>query len=323
MKKAAVPSILVALVLLALGVTAEAQQPKKVPRIGFLSLGLGIQPNEEAFRQRLRELGYVDGQNIVIEWRFAKGKADLLPELAAELVRLKVDVIIAAATLAIQAAKQATKTIPIVFPRAGDPVAYGLVDSLARPGGNITGVSAVSLDLGGKRLELLKEALPRISRVAFLYDPQVSLSLKEMQTAAQFLGVKIQALEVRAAADIESAFSAMRKERADSLITSPTPGISVHQKRILELTEKNRLPAMHSSKGWVEAGGLMSYGLDVFDSDRRAAILVDKILKGVKPADLPVEQPKKFEFIINLKTAKQIGLIIPPNVLARADRVIK
>jgi putative ABC transport system substrate-binding protein len=304
-------------------VTAEAQQPKKVFRIGYLSLGVGIQANEEAFRQHLREVGYVDGQNIVIEWRFAKGKADLLPELAAELVRLKVDVIIAAATLAIQAAKQATKTIPIVFPRAGDPVAYGLVDSLARPGGNITGVSAVSLDLGGKRLELLKEALPRISRVAFLYDPQVSLSLKEMQTAAQFLGVKIQALEVRAAADIESAFSAMRKERADSLITSPTPGISVHQKRILELTEKNRLPAMHSSKGWVEAGGLMSYGLDVFDSDRRAAILVDKILKGVKPADLPVEQPKKFEFIINLKTAKQIGLIIPPNVLARADRVIK
>jgi putative ABC transport system substrate-binding protein len=313
----------VSALLFALCSSAEAQQPKKVFRIGYLSLGVGIQANEEAFRQHLREVGYVDGQNIVIEWRFAKGKADLLPELAAELVRLKVDVIIAAATLAIQAAKQATKTIPIVFPRAGDPVAYGLVDSLARPGGNITGVSAVSLDLSGKRLELLKEALPRISRVAFLYDPQVSLSLKEMQTAAQFLGVKIQALEVRAAADIESAFSAMRKERADSLITSPTPGISVHQKRILELTEKNRLPAMHSSKGWVEAGGLMSYGLDVFDSDRRAAILVDKILKGVNPADLPVEQPKKFEFIINLKTAKQIGLIIPPNVLARADKVIR
>jgi putative tryptophan/tyrosine transport system substrate-binding protein len=187
MKKAAVPSILVALVLLALGVTAEAQQPKKVPRIGFLSLGLGIQPNEEAFRQRLRELGYVDGQNIVIEWRFAKGKADRLPELAAELVRLKVDVIIASATQAIQAAKQATKTIPIVFPRAGDPVAYGLVDSLARPGGNITGVSAISSDLSGKRLELLKEALPRISRVAVLYDPQLPQSLKETPTAAQSL----------------------------------------------------------------------------------------------------------------------------------------
>src|SRR5262245_6451961 len=255
----------------------EAQQPTKVPRIGYLSLGLGIQPNEEAFRERLRELGYIDGQNIVIEWRFAKGKADLLPELATELVRLKVDVIIASATQATQAAKQATKTIPIVFLRAGDPVAYGLVDSLARPGGNITGMSAVALDLNGKRLELLKEAFPRISRVAILYDPQVSLSLKEMQTAAQFLGVKIQALEVRTAADVENAFSAMKKERSDSLITMPPPSISVHQKRILELTEKNRLPGMHSNKGWAEAGGLMSYGPDVFDSDRRVAILVDKI----------------------------------------------
>ena len=239
------------------------------------------------------------------------------------MVRLKVDVIIASATQAIQAAKQATKTIPIVFPRAGDPVAYGLVDSLARPGGNITGVSAVSSDLSGKRLELLKEALPRISRVAVLYDPQLPLSLKKTQAAAQFLGVKVQALEVRVAADLESAFSAMKKERADSLITLPPPSISFHQKRILELTEKNRLPGMHSSKGWVEAGGLMSYGLDGFDSDRRAAILVDKILKGVKPADLPVEQPMKFEFIINLKAAKQIGVEIAPNVLTRADKVIR
>jgi putative tryptophan/tyrosine transport system substrate-binding protein len=313
---------LVAAALLSSASFAEAQQPKKVPRIGYLSLGLGIQPNEEAFRERLRELG-IDGQNIVIEWRFAKGKADLLPELATELVRLKVDVIIASATQATQAAKEATKTIPIVFLRAGDPVAYGLVDSLARPGGNITGMSAVSLDLSGKRLELLKEALPRISRVAILYDPQLSLSLKEMQTAAQFLGVKIQALEVRTAADVENAFSAMKKERSDSLITMPPPSISVHQKRILELTEKNRFPGMHSNKGWVEAGGLMSYGLDVFDSDRRAAILVDKILKGTKPSDLPVEQPTKFELVINLKTAKQIGVTIPPNLLARADKVIK
>jgi len=184
-------------------------------------------------------------------------------------------------------------------------------------------MSAVSLDLSGKRLELLKEALPRISRVAILYDRQVSLSGKEMQTAAQFLGVKIQALEVRTAADVENAFSAMKKERSDSLITMPPPSISVHQKRILELTEKNRLPGMHSNKGWAEAGGLMSYGPDVFDSDRRVAILVDKILKGAKPADLPVEQPMKFEFVINLKTAKQIGLTIPPNVLARTDKVIK
>src|SRR5215813_5195421 len=312
MNKQRLGSFALCVMLMTLGFPAQAQQPKKVFRIGYLSLGLGIQPNEEAFRERLRELGHIDGQNIVIEWRFAKGKADLLPELATELVRLKVDVIIASATQATQAAKEATKTIPIVFLRAGDPVAYGLVDSLARPGGNITGMSAVSLDLSGKRLELLKEALPRISRVAILYDPQVSLSQKEMQTAAQFLGVKIQALEVRTAADVENAFSAMKKERSDSLITMPPPSISVHQKRILELTEKNRFPGMHSNKGWAEAGGLMSYGLDVFDSDRRVAILVDKILKGAKPADLPVEQPMKFEFVINLKTAKQIGLTIPP-----------
>jgi putative tryptophan/tyrosine transport system substrate-binding protein len=312
--------VILCVTLFAICFPARAQQSKKIHRLGYLSLGLGIQPGEEAFQQGLRELGYVDGQNIVIEWRFAKGKADLLPELAAELVRLKVDVIIASATQAIQAAKQATKTIPIVFPTAGDPVAYGLVDSLARPGGNITGLSNLSLDLGGKRLELLKEALPRISRVAVLYDPQLQLSLKETQTAAQVLGVKVQALEVRAAADIESAFSAMKKERADSLITMPPPSISVHRKRILQLTEENRLPAMHSSKTWVEAGGLMSYGPDVFDNVRGAAILVDKILKGAKPADLPVEQPKKFEFIINLKAAKQIGLTIQPNVLARADR---
>jgi putative ABC transport system substrate-binding protein len=316
-------AILAGAIIFAFSYSASAQQPKKIYRIGYLSLGLGIQPGEEAFRQGLRELGYIDGQNIVVEWRFAKGKADLLPELAAELVRLKVDIIIASATLAIQAAKQATQTIPIVFPRAGDPVAYGLIDSLARPGGNITGVSNLSLDLSGKRLELLKEALPRISRVAVLYDPQVPLALKQTQAAAQLLGLKIQALEVRAPADIESAFSAVRRERTDSLITMPTPGISVHQKRVLDLTEKNRLPAMHSSKTWVEAGGLMSYGVDVLDNDRRAAILVDKILKGAKPADLPVEQPKKFEFVINLKAAKQIGLTIPPNVLARADRVIK
>ena len=305
------------------GGCGQAQQPKKVFRVGYLSLGLGIQPNEEAFRQHLRELGYVDGQNIVIEWRFAKGKADLLPELAAELVRLKVDVIIAAATLAIQAAKQATKTIPIVFPRAGDPVAYGLVDSLARPGGNITGVSAVSLDLSGKRLELLKEALPRISRVAVLYDPQVSLSLKEMPTVAQFLGVKIQALEVRTAADVEKAFSAMRKERSDSLITSPTPSINVHQKRILELTEKNRLPAMHSSKGWVEAGGLMSYGTSLPDAYRQAGVYVGRILRGESAGDLPIHQPVKFEFVINMKTAKALGLTVPNSMQLLADEVIE
>ena len=311
------------ILLLIFTYSVGAQQAKKVHRLGYLSFGLGIQSREEAFRQSLREIGYVDGQNIMIEWRFAKGKAELLPELAAELVRLKVDVIIASGTPAIQAAKQATTTIPIVFPTAGDPVAYGLVDSLARPGGNVTGLTILALDLSGKRLELLKEAFPRISRVAVLYDPQLPLSLKETQTTAKFLGLKVQSRAVRDASDVENAFSAMRKERADALITLPPPIIIVHQRRILELSAKNRLPAMHSSKIWVEAGGLMSYGPDLLYNDRRTAIIVDKILKGAKPADIPVEQPMKFDFVINLKTAKQIGVTIAPNVLVRANTVIR
>jgi putative ABC transport system substrate-binding protein len=321
--KSKVFCVALAVILVALCSSTEAQQSKKIHRIGYLSLGPGIQSREETFRQSLHDLGYVDGQNIVIEWRFAKGKADLLPELAAELVRLKVDVIIASATQAIQAAKQATTTIPIVFPTAGDPVAYGLVDSLARPGGNITGLTILALDLSGKRLELLKEAFPRISRVAVLHDPYLPQSLKETQTAAQALGLKVQSLEIQQASDVERAFSAMKKDRAEAVITLPPPVIGVHQRRILELVAKSRLPGMHSSKAWAEAGGLMSYGPDVLDNDRRAAVFVDKILKGAKPADLPVEQPTKFELVINLKTAKHIGLTIPPNVLARANRVIK
>ncbi len=248
----------VATLILACIRPADAQQPKKVYRIGYLSLGLGIQPREEAFRQGLRELGYVDGQNIVMEWRFAKGKADLLPELAAELVRLKVDVIVATATQPILAAKQATTTIPIVFLAAGDPVAYGLVASLARPGGNVTGLSILAPELSGKRMELFKEAFPQISRVAVLHDPGLPQSLKETQTAGQFLGLNVQPLEVRNATDVESAFSAMKRERADAVVTLPPAVIGVHQRRILELSAKSRLPAMHSSRGWVEAGGLMS-----------------------------------------------------------------
>jgi len=304
-----------------------AQQPGKIPRIGFLHTGSAFtsSTNVQAFRQGLRELGYVEEKNIVIEYRWAEGKFDRLPDLAAELVRLKVDVIVTAGgTPAIQATKQATTTIPIIFPTAGDPVASGLVASLARPGGNITGVTILSPELSGKRLELLKEALPRISRVAVFLDPrQPPQAFKETQTAGQSLGLKLQSLEVRDATDVENAFSAMSRERADALITLPHPFLTVHRRRILELAAKSRLPGLHENADWVEAGGLMSYGPDHRDNFRRAATYVDKILKGAKPADLPVEQPRKFEFVINLKTAKQMGLTIPPNVLVRADKVIK
>jgi putative ABC transport system substrate-binding protein len=310
--------------LFALSLPAAAQTPAKVFRIGYLSLRNAIQPHEEAFLKGLRDLGYIDGQNILIEWRFANGKAERFDDFAAELVRLKVDLIVAPGVQAVRAAKHSTTTIPIVFPTTGDPVASGLVASLARPGGNITGLTILSPELSGKRLELLKEAFPRLSRVAVLLDPrQPPLSFKETQTAGKSLGVKLQFLEVRDAADVESVFSAMNKERADALITLPHPVLQVHQKRIVELAAKSRVPAMYQAADWVERGGLMSYGPDHLDNYRRAAIYVDKILKGTKPADLPVEQPTKFEFIINLKTAKQIGLTIPANVLARADRVVR
>jgi putative ABC transport system substrate-binding protein len=303
---------------------AAAQQPAKVFRIGYLSLRNTIEPHEEAFLKGLRDLGYIDGQNIIIEWRFAKGKAERFGDFAAELVRLKVDVIIAPGVQAVRAAKQSTTTIPIIFPTAVDAVASGLVASLARPGGNITGLTILSPELSGKRLELLKEAFPRLSHVAVLLDPrQPGLSFKETQTAGKSLGVKLQFLEVQDAADVESVFSAMRKERADALITLPHPVLQVHQRQILDLAAKSRVPAMYQAADWVERGGLMSYGPDHLDNYRRAAVFVDKILKGIKPAEIPVEQPTKFEFIINLKTAKQIGVTIPPNVLARADRVIR
>jgi putative ABC transport system substrate-binding protein len=310
--------------LFALCLPAAAQQPAKVFRIGYLSLRNAIEPHDEAFLKGLRDLGYIDGQNVLIEWRFAKGKAERFVDFAAELVRLKVDVIVAPGVQAVRAAKQSTTTIPISFPTAGDPVASGLVASLARPGGNITGLTILSPELSGKRLELLKEAFPRLSRVAVLLDPrQPGLSFKETQTTGQSLRLKLQFLEVRDAADVESVFSAMSKERADALITLPHPVLQVHQTRIVELAAKSRVPAMYQAADWVERGGLMSYGPDHLDNYRRAAVFVDKILKGTKPAEIPVEQPTKFEFIINLKTAKQIGVTIPPNVLARADRVIK
>jgi putative tryptophan/tyrosine transport system substrate-binding protein len=312
--------------LLSLYVSAEAQQPKKVPRIGVLRPGLAAAPNYEAFRQGLRELGYVEGQNVVLEFRDVEGKAERLSDLASELIRLKVDVIVTSSTPAIQAVKQATAIIPIVMAFSGDPVGTGLVASLAKPGGNITGLSDIGPEISGKQLELLKEAFPTISHVALFLNPSNQanrLRLKAAEVTAGELKVRIQALEVQSANDLEKAFSTISKAQAQALMTVRDPAININQKRIVEFAAENRLPTMHIDKEPVEAGGLMSYGPNVPDLFRRAAIYVDKILKGAKPADLPVERPIKFEFVINLKTAKQIGVTIPPNVLARGDRVIR
>jgi putative ABC transport system substrate-binding protein len=328
MKKAAVPSILLAVVLLALAVTAEAQQPKKVPRIGFLtgSSAATATPYIEAFRQGLGELGYVEGKNIHIEYKYAEGKSERLPELAQELVGLKVDVIVTGAASVVRATKRETSTLPIVVTSIGDLT--GLVASLARPGGNVTGLTHISAELLGKRLELLKEVVPKIPRVAFLTSDD-ALAAKAMfndaQGVAKAMAVKFQLLEVKVKnPDIEGTFRVILKERIGALITESSGAVSFQRKRILELIEQNRIPAMHSEQEWANAGGgLMSYGANRVDLYRRAAVYVDKILKGAKPADLPVEQPTKFELVINLKAAKQIGLTIPPNVLARADKVIK
>ena len=317
--------------LFALGVSAQAQQPAKVPRIGYLtneSLS-ALSARTEAFRKGLRELGYLEGKNIVIEWRDAEGKLDRLNELAVELVRLRVDVIVTAGGLATRSAKEATMTIPIVMTQERDPVSSGFIASLARPGGNITGLSRLAPELSGKQLELLKEIIPRLFRVAVLVSLTQSSrtrtqTLKEIEVAAGALGVKLQYLDVQSLKDIEAAFRAARKSQADAvlwLVSGPIGG--THRPRIGELAVQSRLPAIYEQAEYVEAGGLMSYGVSFTDLDRRAATYVDKILKGAKPADLPVEQPKKFEFVINLKAAKQIGLTIPPNVLARADKVIR
>jgi ABC-type uncharacterized transport system substrate-binding protein len=325
MKRATASSILVAVMLLAVAVKAEAQQPKKVPRIGYLTLTSSPR-GPEAFLQGLRELGYIEGQNIVIEYRNAAGRAERLSDLAAELVRLNVDVIVAGASQSALAAKQATRTIAVVFHGVGDPVAQGLVASLARPGGNITGLASLSPEVGGKRLELLKEAVPTASRVAVVWNPtnsSNSLQVKEIRTAAQTLALRIQSLEVSKSDDIERAFTAVPREGADALLVFADPFLSSQRSRIFDLATKNRLPAMYGQSDPVEAGGLMSYAPSFREFGRRAAYYVDKILKGAKPADLPVEQPTKFELVINLKAAKQIGLTIPPNVLARADKVIK
>jgi putative ABC transport system substrate-binding protein len=313
------------------GAAATAQQPKNVPRIGYLSNTdpASESARSEAVRLALREIGYIEGQNIAIEYRYAEGRRDRYPELAAELVRLKVDIIVVAGGGApVRAAKNATKTIPIVMTGAGiDPAAAGLVESLARPGGNVTGITLFARDLGGKRLELLKEAVPKLTRVAVLYDPAASSTVHEVKevlpVAARALGLTIQHWEVRAVDGFEKVFAALNKQRPDGLYVTGGPLMSANQKRITGLALKSRLPSMYGRREFVDAGGLMSYGADEADSHRRVAYYVDKILKGAKPADLPVEQPTKFELVINLKTAEQINLAIPQKVLARADRVIR
>jgi putative tryptophan/tyrosine transport system substrate-binding protein len=311
------------------GAEAEAQQPKKVHRIGYLSSGdrTNESARSEAIRLALRELGYLEGQNITIEYRYAEGKVNRFPEHAAELVRLKYDIIVVTGGgRTILAAKNATKTIPIIMVAGIDPVGAGVIESLARPGGNVTGLSILTSELGGKRLELLKEAFPRVARVAFLYDPATPASsreVKELPVAARALGLAVQFWEVRVAEDFERVFAAIGKQRPDGLYVPPGRLVSDNQKRIVDFALKSRLPSVYSSRQFVDAGGLMYYGADLAASYRRVAYYVDKILKGAKPAELPVEQPTKFELVINLKTAKQISLTIPQSMLYRADRVIK
>jgi ABC-type uncharacterized transport system substrate-binding protein len=332
MKRAAVPSILIAVVLLAVAVIADAQQPKKVPRIGYLLSGDPTSESTrfESIRLALRERGYIEGQNIAIEYRYGEGKLDRLPELATELMRLKVDIIVVTGGFsAIRAAKNATKTIPIVMAgTAIDPVEAGFVESLARPGGNVTGPTTLSRELGGKRLELFKDAVPKLARIAVLYDPSIPGTTHEVKedlpVAARALKLTIQPWEVRAADGFEKVFAGLSKERPDGLyVHGGGPVVNANRKRIAGFALKSRLPSMYNTRESVDAGGLMYYGADLADSYRRVAYYVDRILKGAKPADLPVEQPTKFEFVINLKTAKQIGLTIPPEVLARATKLIK
>jgi len=320
--------LIVALGVLAASLLAAAQQPAKVPRIGFLHpepISARLD-RHDAFRQGLRELGYVEGRTIALEVRSAEGKRERLPALAAELVRLEVDVIVTATVPGIRAVQQATKTIPIVMAVVVDPVATGFVASLARPGGNITGLSMMAPELAGKWLELLKEAVPRVSRVAVLRNPTnpgAALSLSETEVAARALGVRLQLLEVRTPEELDGAFGAAARDRAGALIVLPDPMFHTHRTRIADLAAKSRLPAIYYARDYVEAGGFMAYGANIADMYRRAAYFVDRILKGARPADLPVEQPTKFELVINLKTAKALGLTIPQSILIRADHVIE
>jgi putative ABC transport system substrate-binding protein len=312
------------------GVETRAQQQKKVPRIGYLS---ALEPARESARSKairlgLRELGYIEGQNLAIEYRYAEGKSNRAPELAAELVRLKVDIIVVAGGGPwIRAAKNATNTIPIIMVGVGDdPVEGGLVESLARPSGNVTGLTFLNRELGGKRLELLKEAVPKIARVAVLYDPALQnniLQLKEVESAARSLGLTVRSWDVRTGQGFERLFAALTKERPDGLYVPGGPLMTTNRNRIVGFALRNRLPSVYQNREAVDAGGLMSYAADETESYQRVAYYVDRILKGAKPGDLPVEQPTKFELVINLNTAKQIGVTIPPNVLARAGKVIR
>jgi putative ABC transport system substrate-binding protein len=328
------PSVIVGVTLLLGGlispVAAEAQQAARSARIGYLAADLANGPQlPEAFRQGLRDLGYVVGRNLVIETRDAEGRRDRLPALAVELVALKVDVILAASTLEALAAKQATRTLPVVFASSGDPVTSGLVASLGRPGGNLTGLSILAPELVGKCLELLKQAVPAISRVAVVWAPGAYPErtqrdmLKEAEVAARALGMRLQSVEARGPADFDRAFSDMSKARADAMTVLPSSMLYFERRHLVDLAAKNRLSAVYPWREGVDAGGLMSYGANIPDLFRRAATYVDRILKGAKPADLPVEQPTKFELVINLKTAKALGLTIPTSVLARADEVIE
>ncbi len=321
-------AVLFAFGILLAPLAAEAQQPAKIPRIGLLS---PFSPSatalwHEAFRRGLRDLGWVEGKNISIEYRYSEGRNDRVPDLAADLVRLKVDIIVAATSTAALAAKHATRAIPIVMASAGDPVGSGLVESLARPGGNITGLTMIAPELTGKRLELLKEIVPKLSRVAVLWNPQgpaSTLSWKEIQLPARELGVQLHSLEVRSSNDFDKAFKDASRARAGALAIMPDPVFVTNLKQIADFSAKSRLPSIFHLREFVDSGGLLAYGTDRSDLFRRAATYVDKILKGAKPADLPVEQPTKFELVINLKTAKAIGVTIPQSILIRADQVIQ
>ena len=327
MKRCAVSVILTAaLIILAAPAAADAQQPGKIPRVGLLRPGSPPDPYVDAFRQGLRDLGYVEGQTIAIEYRWAEGRPARLPLLAAELVQLKVGVIVTQGEAATRAVKEATSTIPIVMATSGDPVGAGLIASLARPGGNVTGLSSVGPDITGKQLQLLKEAVPKVSRVAILYNPTILgtvLVVKEAQVAARTLGLTVHPVEVRVPDDLGPAFDAMTRERAEALYAPGDPFTFTNQRRILDLAAKRRLPVISVFRDFADGGGLMSYGPNRLDMFRRAATFVDKILKGAKPADLPVEQPTKLELVVNLKTAKALGLTIPQSVLIRADQVIQ
>jgi ABC-type uncharacterized transport system substrate-binding protein len=311
--------------LFTLCASGQAQQPKKLPRIGIVFIGGRDQPHLASFKQGLRERGYIEGKNIYLEYRYAEGHYDRLPGLAADLVRDKVDVIVTTSSISARAVRQATRTIPIVM-ASGSPVERGLAESFSKPGGNVTGLSVFALELSGKRLELLKETVPKMTRVAALWSSSENesvLGFKETQDAAKVLSLRIQSVELSDAGEIEKTFAELIKMRVDALLVVLSPLVTLNSRRIVELALKQRLPGMYPTRQFVEEGGLMGYGPLLGDLYRRAATYVDKILKGAKPGDLPIEQPTKFELVINLRTAKQIGLTIPPNVLARADKVIR